>query len=35
MTEVEKERSGVYIEMPLGFGEEGKVLKLKKSLYGL
>jgi hypothetical protein len=25
----------VYIEMPRGFQEEGKVLKLKKSLYGL
>jgi hypothetical protein len=35
MTELEKERSGVYIEIPRGFGEDGKVLKLKKSLYGL
>jgi hypothetical protein len=35
MTELEKERSGVNIEMPRGFGEDGKVLKLKKSLYGL
>jgi hypothetical protein len=35
MTELEKERSGVYIQMPRGFGEDGKVLKLKKSLYGL
>jgi hypothetical protein len=35
MTELEKERSGVYIEMPCEFGEDGKVLKLKKSLYGL
>jgi hypothetical protein len=35
MTDLEKERSGVYIEMPRGFGEDGKVLKLKKSLYGL
>jgi hypothetical protein len=35
MTELETERSGVYIEMLRGFGEEGKVLKLKKSLYGL
>jgi hypothetical protein len=34
-TELEKERSGVYIQMPRGFGEYGKVLKLKKSLYGL
>jgi hypothetical protein len=35
MTEFEKERSGVYIEIPHGFGEDGKFLKLKKSLYGL
>jgi hypothetical protein len=35
MTELEKERSGVCIEMPRGFGENGKILKLKKSLYGL
>jgi hypothetical protein len=35
MTELEKERSGVYIQMPRRFGEDGKVLKLKKSLYGL
>jgi hypothetical protein len=32
---LEKERSGVNIQMPHGFGEDGKVLKLKKSLYGL
>jgi hypothetical protein len=32
---LEKEISGVYIQMPRGFGEDGKVLKLKKSLYGL
>ena len=35
MTELERDRSGVYIEMPRGFKQEGKVLKLKKSLYGL
>jgi hypothetical protein len=35
MMELEKERSGVYIEMPRVLGEYGKVLKLKKSLYGL
>jgi hypothetical protein len=35
MTKLEKERSGVNIEKPRGFGEDGKVLKLKKSLYGL
>jgi hypothetical protein len=35
MTELKKERSGVYIQMPRGFGEDGKVLRLKKSLYGL
>jgi hypothetical protein len=33
MTKLEKERRGIYIEMP--FGEDVKVLKLKKSLYGL
>ena len=35
MAAEEKERSGVYIEMPRGFREPGKVLKLKRSLYGL
>jgi hypothetical protein len=35
MTELEKERSGVYIEMPCVFGEDGKGLKLNNSLYGL
>jgi hypothetical protein len=35
MSEEERKRSGVYIEMPRGFKEEGKVLKLRKSLYGL
>ena len=31
----EQKRSGVYLEMPRGFRENGKVLKLKRSLYGL
>jgi hypothetical protein len=31
----EQQRSGVYCEMPRGFREPGKVLKLKRSLYGL
>jgi hypothetical protein len=31
----EQARSGVYLEMPRGFREPGKVLKLKRSLYGL
>ena len=31
----EQERRGVYLEMPRGFAEPGKVLKLKRSLYGL
>ena len=35
MTATEQEQSGVFIEMPRGFREPGKVLKLKKSLYGL
>ena len=35
MTKSEKERSGVFIEMPRGFREGGKVLKLHRSLYGL
>jgi hypothetical protein len=35
MTEEERERSGVYIDMPRGFAKHNKVLKLKKSLYGL
>jgi hypothetical protein len=29
MTDKEKERSGVYIEMPKGFKHQGKVLRLK------
>ena len=35
MTPEEQRRTGVYVEMPKGFGERGKVLKLNKSLYGL
>ena len=35
LTPEEKERSGVYVEMPRGFRQPGKVLKLKRSLYGL
>ena len=35
MSNEDKERSGVFVEMPRGFNEPGKVLKLKKSLYGL
>ena len=35
MTPEEQERSGIYVEMPKGFKEEGKVLKLCRSLYGL
>jgi hypothetical protein len=31
----EKDRSGVYLELPKGFKQAGKVLRLKKSLYGL
>jgi hypothetical protein len=33
--EEERRRSGVYIDMPRGFAMHNKVLKLKKSLYGL
>jgi hypothetical protein len=35
MTEEHKERSGVYLELPKGFKQPGKVLRLKKSIYGL
>jgi hypothetical protein len=35
LSEEEQQQSGVYIDMPRGFAEHGKVLKLKKSLYGL
>jgi len=35
MSPEEQARQGVYIEMPRGFGKPGKVLKLKKALYGL
>ena len=35
MSPEEQARSGVYVEMLRGFGQPGKVCKLKKSLYGL
>ena len=35
LTDEEKTKSGVYLHMPRGFSQPGKVLKLKKSLYGL
>jgi len=35
MTTQERDQSGIFIEMPRGFREPGKVLKLKRSLYGL
>jgi Reverse transcriptase (RNA-dependent DNA polymerase) len=35
LTAEQQERSGVYITMPRGFTQDGKVLQLKKSLYGL
>ena len=35
MSEEERERSGVFVQMPRGFSEPGKVLRLKRSLYGL
>ena len=35
LSEEEKRKVGVYIEMPRGFKQPGKVLKLKKSLCGL
>ena len=35
MTPEEQAKSGVYVEMPKGFREPGKVYKLRKSLYGL
>jgi hypothetical protein len=35
LSEDEGQQSGVYIEMPRGLNEQGKVIKLKKSLYGL
>ena len=35
MTKLEIERSSVFIEIPRGFQEGGKVLKLQRSLYGL
>ena len=35
MTQEERRRSGVFVKMPKGFSEHGKVLILTKSLYGL
>ena len=35
LTPLEQERWGIYLKMPQGFAVPGKVLKLKKSLYGL
>ena len=35
MTSDEQERAHTYVEMPRGFKEEGKALKLNKALYGL
>jgi hypothetical protein len=35
MTEDERSKSGIYIDMSCGFAKASKVLKLKKSLYGL
>ena len=35
MSAEEREQSGVFVEMPRGFKVPGKVLRLKRSLYGL
>jgi hypothetical protein len=35
MTEEEKAKTGIFVEMPTGFSKPGKVCKLKKNLYGL
>jgi hypothetical protein len=35
MTADQKAKSGVYVDMPRGFSKPGKVLKLRKALYGL
>ena len=35
MTEEEQQQSGVYLEMTRGFKQPGKILRLKRSLYGL
>jgi len=35
MTSLEQEQTGVFCHMPRGFKEHGKVLKLKRNLYGL
>ena len=33
--DLDQEKEKVYVEMPLGFHQKGKVLKLRKTLYGL
>jgi hypothetical protein len=35
MTSKENKKSGVYLELPNGFKQHGKVLRLKNSLFGL
>jgi hypothetical protein len=35
MSKAEREKIRVYLEMSRGFRDEGKVLRLRKSLYGL
>jgi hypothetical protein len=35
LTPEEQEHHGIFVEMPRGFSEPGKVLKVKRSLYGL
>jgi hypothetical protein len=35
MSEAERENIGVYLQMPRDFGDEGKVLRLRKLFYGL
>ena len=35
LTPLEQARWGIYLNIPQGFGQPGKVWKLKKSLYGL
>ncbi len=35
LTAAEQAKRGVFVDMPRGFSEPGKVLRLKKSLYGL
>lgn len=35
LSKEEQDQKGVYVDMPRGFSQPGKVLKLKRSLYGL